>query len=83
MFTNLSSGDICGRTCRTAQSKYPAAFRKMSTDARLLSATHTHTKKKEDDTFAVGATEIRILIWQQNGKTGKWMQVSNIIGYLT
>lgn len=65
MFTNLSSGDICGRTCRTAQSKYPAAFRKMSTDARLLSATHTHAhtnKKKEDDTFAVGATEIRILI---------------------
>lgn len=34
---NLSSAGNWRRTCRTAQSKYPAAFKKISIEARLLS----------------------------------------------
>ena len=37
---NLSSSGIFGSTCRIAQSRYPAAFKKTSTVARLLSAAH-------------------------------------------
>jgi len=40
MGTNLSSPGNCGRTCLTAQSRYPAAFKKISTEARLLSVSN-------------------------------------------
>jgi len=35
--TNLSSAGSCGRTCLTAQSRYPEAFKKISIEVRLLS----------------------------------------------
>jgi hypothetical protein len=38
-YANLSEVGNCGSTCRTAQSRYPAAFKKISTDTRLFSVT--------------------------------------------
>lgn len=45
---NLSSGGNCGRICRTAQSRYPAAFKKISMEERLLSVALKNIRQTEN-----------------------------------